>query len=228
MTGWLRVAWLVARNDLRREVRTGESLAAMVLFALIVVVVFGFLWGDLRGHGVSDVLVAGIVWVTIPFAALVGYGRSFSVEQDEDRLLGLALVPVDRSALYAGKLLGNLVLVGILEAVFLPLAAVFLGINLLPILGPLLVVLALGSLGLAAVGTLFAAIVAQLRKGEAFLAILLFPVVMPVVVCAVQSTAILLAGDPLSEARTYLLLMLVFDLVFLALGAMVFDALMEE
>jgi heme exporter protein B len=225
---WLQVAWLVARNDLRREVRSGESLAAMVLFALIVVVVFGFLWGDLAALGAADVLVAGILWVTIPFASLVAYGRSFAVEREEDRLLGLAMAPVDRSAVYAGKLLGNLVAVAVLEAVFLPLAAVFLGFDLLGVLGPLALVLALGSVGLAAVGTLFAAIVAQLRQGEAFLAILLFPVTVPVIVCAVKSTTILLAGDPLADARTFLLLALVFDLLYIAAAGLVFDTLMED
>jgi heme exporter protein B len=228
MSAWLRVAALVAGNDLRRELRTLESLASMLLFAVIVVAVFGFLWGDITGRGDSDVLVAGILWVTIPFAALVGYGRSFATEREEDRLLGLALAPVDRSAIYAGKLLANLVVVALLQAVFLPVSAVFLGVNLLPILLPLLLVLALGSVGLSALGTLLAAIVAHLRQGEAFLAILVLPPAVPLIVCAVKSTAILLAGDPLADARTYLLLCLSFDLIVLAAAAALFDWLMED
>jgi heme exporter protein B len=222
------VAWLVARNDLRRELRTLSSFASMLLFSVIVVAVFGFLWGELTGRGLSDVLVAGILWVTVPFASLVAYGRSFAVEREDDRLLGLALAPVDRSAVYAGKLAGNLLIVALLEIVFLPVVAIFLGVNLLPILGPLLLVMALGTIGLSALGTLLAAIVAQLRQGEAFLAILLLPPAIPLIVCAVRSTAILLAGDPLADARTYLALCLAFDLVVLAAAAALFDWLMED
>ena len=227
MSHWLRVAALVARNDLRREVRTGQAWVTMLLFALIVVVVFGFLWGDIGGGG-SHVLVAGILWITIPFAALVAFGRSFAAEREDDRLLGLAMVPVDRSAVFGGKLAGNLVVVLALEAAFLPLSSIFLGYDLAGIWLSLVPVLLLGTLGLSAVGTLLAAIVSHLRQGEAFLAVLMLPVAIPILASAVESTAILMAGDPLSDARTFLLFSLAFDLLILGVAALVFDALMEE
>lgn len=211
-------------KDLVAELRTKEIFTSMLVFALLVVVIFNFAF-ELRQVDMS-LMGPGILWVAFTFAGVLGLNRSFVLEKDRGSLEGLMLAPVDRSAIYLGKLLGNLLFMLVMEAFALPLFAV---LNNQPLLLPGLVpVIFLGTLGFVTVGTLFAAMSVNTRTREVMLPVLLFPMMVPVVIAAVKATGVVLAGDPLSAAGDWLSLLVAFDVIFLVVCWLVFEYVVEE
>ncbi len=167
-----------------------------------------------------------MLWVTFTFAGMLGLNRSFILEKDKGCLEGLLLAPVDRSAIYFGKMLGNLIFMSVVEAIVLPIFWVLFNP---PLFSPALVlVIVLGTLGFAGVGTLFSAIAVHTRAREVMLPILLFPIVVPLMIAAVKITGGLLDGQPLSEMRNWLNLLVGFDIIFLTVSYMTFDYVVEE
>lgn len=227
--GFLRASWTVAVKDLRIEWQTLESLSSMALFSLLILVVFNFAFdlATVRQLGV-DRLVPGVLWTTLAFAGIVGFSRSFQVEARGDALAALLLAPVDRGALFAGKAAANLVTLTVLEIVVVPLSAVFFDFDLPAIAGPLAVVLVLHTVGLSELGTLLGAVAARVGRGETLLAILLFSVATPLFISAVKCTAAVLAGDGLAAVANWLLIALGFDLLYLFLGLLTFEFVVEE
>ena len=227
--GYLRSAWLVAVKDLRIEFKTLQSLSAMVLFSLIVLVVFNFAsdLGSIRKIGAGR-LVPGVIWVTLCFASLVGFSRSFQVERRRESISALLLAPVEHGALFLGKAFANLVTILALELLIIPLSAVFFDYDLLAVAGPLSLVLLMHTVGLAVLGTLLAAVASKVGRGEALLATLLFPLATPLFISAVRCTGTVLEGQQLSEASGWMLIALGFDLLFLFTGLLVFDHIVEE
>jgi len=211
-------------KDVVAELRTKEIFTSMLVFALLVVVIFNFAF-ELRQVDMS-LMGPGILWVAFTFAGVLGLNRSFVLEKDRGSLEGLMLAPVDRSAIYLGKLLGNLLFMLVMEAFALPLFAV---LNNQPLLLPGLVpIIFLGTLGFVTVGTLFAAMSVNTRTREVMLPILLFPMMVPVVIAAVKATGVVLAGDPLSAAGDWLSLLVAFDVIFLVVCWLVFEYVVEE
>jgi len=227
--GFFAAAWVVARKDLRIEGRTKETLSATLLFALVVLVVFAFAFDldTIRRMGPAQV-VPGILRVTLAFSAIVGFTRSFRLERAREALTAVALAPVDRGAVFAGKWLANLALLAILEAILLPLTAVFFDVNIVASAGPLAFVLAVHSAGLAALGTLFGAVVSRLGRGEALLATLLLPAATPVFLSAVHCTAAALDGSGLASVRKWLLVTAGLDVLYFLVALLLFDALLED
>jgi heme exporter protein B len=208
------------------EVRGRETVLAGVVFALLVLVIFNFAF-DLRVESVAAV-APGVLWVTVTFAGVVGLGRAFAVERDRRTLDGLLLAPVDRSALYLAKVVASLVSMLIVEAAALP---VFIALFNLSVDLPLLILaLVLGTLGLAGVGTLFAALAAHTRAREVLLPLLLFPVQVPVILATVKSTgaAIRVPGVEAPDVSQWLGLLVAFDALFLGLSVLLFDYAIEE
>lgn len=227
--GFFRGSWVVAAKDLRIEWRTLETLSAMLLFSLIVLVVFNFAF-DLttaKQMGTSRV-VTGVLWVTFSFSGIVGFARSFGIERHRDSLSALILAPVDRSVLFAGKTLANLAAVAALEAVILPLSAVFFDYDLLSVLGPLVLVVLIHTLGLAELGTLFAAVAARVGRGEALLATLLFPVASPLFIAAVKCTSAVLEGQPLASVSNWMLVTAGFDVLYFLVAVLTFEYILED
>jgi len=214
----------VVWKDLAAELRSRELMGAMLVFALLVILIFNFaLELDVRTR---QTVTSGVLWVTFAFAGTLGLNRSMAIEKDRGCLDGLLLSPVDRSALYFGKTLGNLVFMLIVEAIVLPTYSALYNVNLFR--PALLVVILLGSIGYAAVGTLLASMAVQARTRDVLLPILLFPVVLPVLVAAIKaSNAILQSFEP-SEIWPWLNLLIVYDVVFVAVAMMVFDYVVEE
>jgi heme exporter protein CcmB len=227
MTAFFRVAWLVFLKDLAVESRSWELVSTTVFFAVSCVLVFSFAFVS-EGRAVSDV-AAGILWIAIAFSGTLALGRTFERERQTETLRALMLAPADRPALYLGKLLGILFLMVLTEAVIVPLVSLFFGAPLGA--SPLLLVLLLsaGTLGYAAVGTLFAAMLIRARNRDVMLPILLYPITVPVMIAGVRGTAALFQETPdPSLAQLWLALLLFFDVVFVTLALWTFEPLMTE
>lgn len=227
--GFFRAALLLAAKDLRIEGRTRETLSAMILFSLIVLVVFNFAFdlSTVRQLGAAKI-VPGILWTTLAFAGVVGFARSFEVEKRRDSLTALRLAPVDRGAVFAGKALANLALLAILEAVLLPLSAVLFDWNLLGALAPVLLVLAVHTTAIAQLGTLFGAVTSRLGRGEALLATLLFPAATPVFISAVQCTASAMSGEGLGPVRHWMLVTSGLAVLYFLVALLTFEFILED
>lgn len=222
----LRLAWVVARKDLVLEFRTRTAFLAAVVFTALVLVVFNF-GRDPTAVATID-LAPSILWVTFTFGAMLALNRAFQLELENQTLEGLLLSPLSRTSLYWGKLVANLVFVGVVEAVGLPLFALFFDVPVGRVLWPLVGVIVLASLGFVAVGTLFSAMVIRTRFAELLLPVLVLPFLIPPLIGAVQVTARLFAGRPLSEVAGWLKLLAAYDIVFLTLATLLFPATVDE
>lgn len=213
----------IARKDIVTELRTRETLGGMFMFAVLVVLIFNFAF-DLRAENVQAV-VPGAIWVTFVFAGMLGLSRSFTVEKDQGSLEGLLLAPVDRSAVYLGKTAANIAFMLVVEVIMLPISAVLFNLPLLQ--GQLLVVILLGTVGFASVGTLLSAVSTNTRAREVMLPILLLPIAVPVIIAAVKLTAAVLDTGSLAEAGIWGPLLVAFDAVFLVVSSLVFEYAVE-
>lgn len=222
---FVRDALVIAGKDLTLEARSRERIVSMLTFAVLVAVVFSFaLDPTVRTRSITGAML----WVTILFAGMLGLGRSFALEKEQDALAGVLLTPIDRGALFLGKFAANLVLLLAAELVIFPVYGLFFQVTLWDRMGGLALVVLLGSAGFMALGTLFSAIAASTRLGETLLPVLLLPLLIPVVIFAAGSTQRLLLGRPLEEVMASVKMLLAFDLIFLVVCTLVFDAVMEE
>jgi heme exporter protein B len=176
----------------------------------------------------TTVLAPGLMWLAFLFTGVLGLGRSFQGEQANDCLEQLLLFPGDRGNIYLGKLVGNVAFMLAVEGLIMPLFALFFQLNLWAALLPLLVVAILGTLGFAAIGTLFSALTANLRAREVLFPLLLFPLVVPVMIGSVTATGIVLGGGGLAEASGWLKLLGAFDTIFLAVAYLTFEFVVEQ
>jgi len=227
MRAFARAVWIVTRKDLLIETRTREILLTTVFFALACVLVFAF--GFVReGRPVEDA-AAGILWIAIAFSGTLALGRAFERERHGETLRALLISPIDRPALYVGKLLGILVLLAAVEALVVPLIALMFQAALFDHTLLMLGLLAAGTLGFAAVGTLFAAMLVRARSRDVMLPVLLYPITVPVIIAGVRGTAALLqpeADEPM--ARAWLAMLVLFDVVFVTLALWTFEPVMTE
>jgi heme exporter protein B len=211
-------------KDLVAELRSRELFSTMLVFALLVLLIFNFAIELLPNF--RSAITPGILWVTFAFSGTLGLNRSMAVEKDRGCLDGLLLIPVDRSAIYFGKTISNLVFMLIVEMIVLPCYSVLYNTNLF---NPgLLLVILLGSVGYVAVGTLLSSMAVQTRTRDVLLPILLFPVIIPVLLAAVKASGGFLQGLPMNEIWPWLNILIVYDIVFTAVAFMVFDFIVEE
>jgi heme exporter protein B len=218
------VAALV-RKDLRVELRTGESVPAMLLFSVSTFVLFHF--GLDRDELAGD-LASGVLWVTLLFAAVLGINRLFVAERDEGGFDGFLLAPVDRTALFVAKAAVLLAFLVAVELVAVPAFGVLLLAGA-PQVGALVVVLALADLGIAIVGTLVSALAVQTRARDLLGPLLALPLSIPIVIAAARASAPLL--DPAASGTLHgrwLLVLGLYDLVFGLIALAVFDFLLED
>ncbi len=224
LASFFRAIAAIVWKDLAAELRSRELLSAMLVFALLVILIFNFaLELDVKTRAT---VTAGVLWVTFVFAGTLGLNRSMAIEKDRGCLDGLLLAPVDRSAIYFGKVISNLVFMFIVEAIVLPVYSVLYNTNLFKL--GLIGVILLGSVGYVAVGTLLSAMAVQTRTRDVLLPILLFPVVIPVLVAAVKASSGFLQGLGLAEVMPWINQLIVYDIVFTAVAFMVFDYVVEE
>jgi heme exporter protein CcmB len=227
VTGFLQTAWLVTRKDLLIEVRSREIFYTTIFFARSCVLVFAF--GFVReGRAVEDA-AAGILWIAIAFSGTLALGRAFERERQSETLRALLMAPVDRPALYVGKLVGVLMLLMAVEVIVVPLVALMFQAPLFAYPFLMIGLLLSGTIGFAAVGTLFAAMLVRARSRDVLLPVLLYPITVPVIIAGVRGTAALIAAEPnVAMAQAWLSMLVFFDVVFITLALWTFEPLMTE
>jgi heme exporter protein B len=224
LSSYLKAVSAIAWKDLAAELRSRELLTAMLVFSTLVILIFYFAL-DLDTK-TRNTITAGVLWVTFAFAGTIGLNRSMAIEKDRGCLDGLLLAPVDRTAIYFGKVISNLVFMLIVEVITLPVYSIFYNVNLFN-LGFIGVIL-LGSIGYTAVGTILSTMTVQARTRDMLLPILLFPVLIPVLVAAVKASGGFLQGAEMVDILPWLNILIVYDAIFIALAFMVFDFVVEE
>jgi heme exporter protein B len=227
VSGFTRVAWQVMRKDLTVEVRSFEILSTTLFFAVTVVLMFSF-GLVVEGQAVENVAPA-ILWVAIAFSGTLALGRTFERERHNDTLRALLLAPVDRPAIYVGKLAGILFLLGLVEAVLVPLIGLLFAAPILEHAATLALLLIFGTLGFCAVGTLFAAMLVRARSRDVLLPVMLYPMTVPVMIAGVRGTAALFQATPEpAVAQFWLGILGAFDVVFVVLALWTFEPVMTD
>jgi heme exporter protein B len=224
ITPYWRVVGAIAWKDLRAEIRSRELINSMILFTLMTVLVFSLAL-ELDATARENT-VAGVLWVTIVFAGILGLGRSLAAEKDRGSLDALLLAPIDRSALFFGKMIGNLLFVLVIGGVLMILLTVLFNVALVK---PLLIgIVVLGSVGFTTIGTLLSSMSVHARARETLLPIILMPVVLPVLISAVRASTAILNGMPQADWMPWIQLLAVADVIYLAAGYALFDFVVEE
>ncbi len=220
--GWQ--VWNILWKDLVSEWHTKDFITPVLVFALLVIVIFNFAF---QPDDESIGLVApGVLWVAFNFAGVLGLNRSFAREKERGCLDGLMLGPAAREAIYLGKMLGSFIFMFLVELISMPIFSIFLN---LPLLMPRLILIAfLATIGFVAVGTLFAAMAVHTRAREVMLPILFFPVVVPLLIAAVESTSLVMAGASWQSMASWLQMIIAFDIIFLVVCALSFEFVLEQ
>ncbi len=224
---FLKTILALVQKDIALELRTKEMLNSMIVFVLLTLVIFNFAFGEALEK--SGEFLGGILWVSFLFAAVLGLNRVFVHEKDEACLDGLMLVPAERSFIYFGKAIATFLFLSVVEIVALPIFSILFGINFLPHLFLLLLVLLLSNIGIAAVGTLLSAISINTKARDLMLPILFFPVIVPILVGAVNSTRLILsASEFVADIYIWLRIIAIYDIIFILIGFLTFEYVIEE
>jgi heme exporter protein B len=219
-------AWAIVRKDLITELRGASTIVSMVLLGLLVVLVFNF--GVEPGTAGASLARSGVLWSAFLFSGVIAVGRSFASEKEAGCIDGLLLCPVDRGVIYLGKLIGNLILVFLTGLIILLFWTAIYNVGIGTAWFGLLLLLVLASIGMSTLGTLFAAVAAGVRARDALLTVFIFPLLIPVVIGAAHMTTMLLDGKSLGDAGLWPVILVVYDVVFLAVSFMVFDFVVED
>ena len=226
MASALGEAAVIAGKDLRLEFRSRTAFLSSLAFTALVLAIFNFA-RDPTATTPAE-LAPGILWITFCFAGLLGLNRAFALERENRTIEGLLLSPVSRTAIYLGKAAANLVFVMLVEAIALPLFALFFAVPLGPVLLPLVGVIVLATLGFVAVGTLLSAIAVSTRFAELMLPLLMLPFLVPPITSAVHVTARIFGGRPFSEMTGWLKLLAGYDVVVIVAAVLIFEFTLDE
>jgi heme exporter protein B len=218
--------WTVFCKDLRIELRTKDSLNAMLFFGIVVLVVFNFALESMR-DSIREA-VPGVLWVAFVFSGTLGLNRMFASEKENSCLQGLLMVPMDRGILYLGKMMAAAVFMLISEAVIFVFSLVLFNLTVWAEIPWLILVFVIGTLGFTSVGTLLSAIAVNTKMREVLLPLILFPVVLPILVNAVEATGIILSTVDYRSLKLPLTIMSVFTIVFGTLAYLLFDFVLED
>lgn len=222
----LKTALVITSKDLYSEWKTKQIISTMLIFSALVIVTFSFAFDP--ANNTVKAVIPGLIWVITIFSGILGLNRSFLSEQANESLNGLIMSPIDPSSVYLGKFLSNLVLVILVQIVAVPLLFILFDFKVVGNIGLLVVVLLLGTVGFISVGTFLAALAANSKSSEMLLPIILFPVVSPLVIGAVQATKIILINfENMASAYSWMKLMAAYDLVFFVICFILFEYVLE-
>jgi heme exporter protein B len=213
---FLRQALTIAWKDLRSELRTKEAINASLSFALVILLLFSFAF-DPSSEEISTIS-GGLLWMSFAFAGALILNRSFARELTNDCLDALIASPISGAALFLGKALASFILLLGVELISLPIFGVFYNVHWTGQIGPLLLVLVIATWGITVLGTIFSALTVNLRLRELMLPMLIYPMMIPALMAAMQLTTVLLAGQPIGENMLWLRLLAGFDIIFTALS----------
>ena len=226
LRGEARTALAIARKDAMAELRGRHATVSTLFFAAVVLLLFGFALGPDSARLAAA--APGLLWLAVVFAGILAVSRLHLLETDDGALEQLALYPVSRRAIYAGKALGGLAVMLVLGLLVLGAVGVLFAIDIGGAWLPLLTTVVLGAIGIAAVGTFYAGVTVRLRAREVMLPLLMLPVLAPLLLGAVKATAAALAGDPFGELGAWLQLLVAFDLIMIVAGMATYGYLLED
>jgi heme exporter protein B len=211
-------------KDMLCGLRTKEVITSVLVFALLVLVIFNFAFEP--GNGTREAVAPGILWVALVFAGVLGLNRTYDPEKENSCIEGLMLCPVERHVIYWGKLASSLTFMLMVAVIITP---IFLALFNLPLFLPrLALIIVLAALGFSSVGSLFSALSAGTKARDILLPILFLPIVVPLIIAAVEATGLVLQGRPWSDMSTWLQIMIAFDVIFLVISTLVFEFVIEE
>ena len=222
----LKIISAIFVKDLRLEWRNRETLASMCVFGVLVIFLFNFAFKPGREESLR--LLPSLLWISFAFAGLLCFNRSFAVERENACLEGMAQTPVDPGLIYLGKMLANLLFLGIAECVIVFAASLWYDFSFGPSLGWFALITFLGTVGYVAVGTTFGAIAANTRMREVMLPVWQFPIAAPVLVAGIEASTGALKGDPPSTYVGWISLVAGFAVIFTVLSYLLFEYVLEE
>lgn len=222
----MNVILSIVKKDIISEFRSRDMFVSMFTFSLIIIFVFNLVM-DLTSN-IKHLITPAVLWITFLFSGSIGLSRSYSLEKESEAMKGILLAPVDRSLIYLGKFMSNLIFLLIVELITLPIFIVLFNYEFDMRFFQMIVVIVLGTIGLSTVGTLFSAISLNTRLREVLLPILYFPVIIPVLLNSVRVTSSLLSGNMLSETYSSLQVLIAFDIIFLSAGLLLYEYIIEE
>ena len=222
----LKIISAILVKDLRLEWRNRETLASVCIFGILVVFLFNFAFAPGREESLR--LLPGLLWISFAFAGVLCFNRSFAVERENAGLEGMALAPVDPGLIYLGKMLANLLFLGIAECVIVFAVSLWYNFSFIPSLRWFALITFLGTVGYVAVGTTFGAIAANIHMREVMLPVLQFPVAVPVLIAGIEASTGALKGDPPSSYASWMKLAASFAVIFIVLSYLLFEYVLEE
>ncbi len=223
-TPFLQTVLAIVRKDLRAELRSRELVSSMALFALLSILVFSFALE--LDREARESAISGVLWVTVIYASTIGLNRSMAMEREQANLDGMLIAPIDRTAIFFGKLVGNFVFAMVVGCILLPVMTILYNKSLLS--PEVFSILLLGTLGFATVGTLLATMTVQTRARESLLPIAMLPVTLPMLLSAVRATTGILGADMVDDGVTWPQILIVLDVVYLAASFLLFEYVVEE
>ncbi len=224
--GALASAWAICAKDLRIEIRTREIVTTAGFFAALIAIMTSVAFYS--GATTTVKIAPGAIWLAVAFSSVLALGRTWQRERDEGALTALLVAPIPRASIFLGKSLSVLAFVFAVEMLVVPIVALLFHVDLLPVIGPLLLILGMGTVGVAATGTLFGAMTVRTRARDLVLASVLFPLLSPTLVSGIAATRELFGGAEISELTDYFLLLGVFDVVAILGGVSLFGALLDD
>ena len=223
MRFWRKVI-AITWKDALSEMRTREIVFSVLVFTVLVIVIFNFAFGP--SQQTIALVAPGILWVTFAFAGVLSLNRSFILEKEEGCLEGLMVAPIGREVIYLGKMLGSLLFMLIIEAIALPVFAILFNLEVLSL--QLIAITVLTTVGFVAVGTLFSALAVNTKAREMVLPILFLPIVIPIIISAVEASGLALSGESWSGLSSWLQIIAAFDVIFIVVSFLTFTFIIEE
>lgn len=214
----------IVHKDLLAEFHSRELIMSMLLFAALSILIFSFALELDRQARLEA--ISGVLWVTVAFASILGLNRSLAMERDQGNLDALLVAPIERSAIFFGKMVGNFIFTLAVGLILMPVMSVLYNLPVLQL--SLVGILLMGTLGLTTVGTLLATMTVQTRSRESLLPIVMLPMALPIILPAVKASTAILNAAPLSDWAAWPQILLVVNLVYLTACFLMFDYVVEE